>query len=361
MKRRTLLASSALALGLAATLGTAALAQDPLKVGFIYVGPIGDFGWTTAHDVARQAAQDHFGAAVETTFVESVPEGADSGRVMTQMALSGVDMIFATSFGYGPEINAVAQRFPDVAFEHATGYLQEAPNVSLYNARFYEGRAVIGHIAGRMTESNVVGYIASFPIPEVIMGINAAYLAARAANPDVQFRVVWAYSWFDPAQEAAAAEALIEQGADIIMQHTDSTAPLTVAQQHGALAFGQASDMSSFAPDVHLTAIEDNWAPYYISRIQARLDGTWAADNVWLGIADGEVALSPFSDRIPADVQAEANAMIAGITDGSFHPFTGPINRQDGTPWLAAGETAPDGDLLGMDFYVEGMTGEIPN
>jgi len=361
MKRRTLLSSSALALGLAATMGTSALAADPLTVGFIYVGPVGDFGWTTAHDVARLAAVEHFGDAIETVFVESVPEGADSGRVMTQMALSGADMIFATSFGYGPEINAVAQRFPDVAFEHATGYLQEAPNVSLYNARFYEGRAVIGHIAGRMTESNVVGYIASFPIPEVIMGINAAYLAAHAANPEVDFRVVWAYSWFDPAQEAAAAEALIEQGADIIMQHTDSTAPLTVAQQHDALAFGQASDMSSFAPDVHLTAIEDNWAPYYIDRIQARLDGTWTADNVWLGIPEGEVALSPFSDRIPADVQDEANAMIAGIADGSFHPFTGPINRQDGTAWLAEGETASDGDLLSMGFYVEGMNGEIPN
>lgn len=361
MKRRTLLASSALALGLAATMGTTALAQDPLKVGFVYVGPIGDFGWTTAHEAARAAAQEHFGDAIETVFVESVPEGADAGRVMTQMVLSGADMVFATSFGYGPEVNAVAQRFPNVAFEHATGYLQEAPNVSLYNARFYEGRAVIGHIAGRMTQSNVVGYIASFPIPEVIMGINAAYLAAHAANPDVEFRVVWAFTWFDPAQEAAAAEALIDQGADIIMQHTDSTAPLNIAQQRGAMAFGQASDMSSFAPDVHLTAIEDNWGPYYIRRIQQRLEGTWSADNVWLGIGDGEVVLSPFNDRIPTDVQAEANALIEGIRTGAVHPFTGPINRQDGTPWLAAGQTAPDGDLLGMDFYVEGISGEIPN
>jgi basic membrane protein A and related proteins len=176
-----------------------------------------------------------------------VAYGADAERVMTQMALSGVDMIFATSFGYGPDVNAVAARFPDVAFEHATGYMQEHPNVSLYNARFYEGRAVIGHIAGRMTETNTVGYIASFPIPEVVMGINSAFLHAREANPDVQFRVVWVYSWYDPAQEAAAAEALIEQGADILMQHTDSTAPVTIAQDRGIYAFGQASDMTAFA------------------------------------------------------------------------------------------------------------------
>lgn len=362
MKRRELLASTAAALGLAATMGaTRALAQTPLKVGFIYVGPIGDFGWSNAHDLGRRAAQDHFGAAVETVYVESVPEGADSGRVMTQMALSGVDLIFATSFGYGPEINAVAARFPNLAFEHATGYLQDAPNVALYNARFYEGRAVIGHIAGRMTQTNKVGYIASFPIPEVIMGINAAFISARAANPAVDFRVVWAYTWFDPAQEAAAAEALIEQGCDILMQHTDSTAPLTVAQQRGALAFGQASDMTQFAPDVHLTAIMDNWGPYYIERIQARLDGTWAAHNVWLGMPEGEVQMAPLNPRIPADIRAEAEAMIEAIRTRAYHPFTGPLNRQDGSPWLAAGEVSDDGTLLGMNFYVEGLNGDIPS
>ena len=361
MKRRTLLASSALAFGLAATMGTSALAQEALKVGYIYIGPPGDFGWTYAHDQARLAAQERFGDTVETSFVENVPEGPDAERIMTQMALSGTDMIFATSFGYGPSINAVAQRFPNLAFEHATGYLQEAPNVSLYNARFYEGRAVIGTIAGRMTESNVVGYIASFPIPEVIRGINSAYIHARRVNPDVDFRVVWVYSWFDPAQEAAAAEALIEQGADIIMQHTDSTAPLTVAQQAGAMAFGQASDMGQFAPEAHLTAIIDNWAPYYIDRIQARLDGTWEAGNSWNGIAQDEVTFAPFNDAIPAEVQAEATALIESIRTGEYHPFTGPLNRQDGSVWLADGEVASDGDIGGMNFYVEGLAGEIPN
>jgi len=214
---------AATALGLA--LAAPAFAQDPTKVGFIYVGPIGDHGWSYTHDQGRLAVEAEFGDAVETTYVETVAEGPDAERVMTQMALGGADIIFATSFGYGPEMNNVAARFPDIKFEHATGYIQEQPNVSLYNARFYEGRAVIGHIAGKMTETNKIGYIASFPIPEVIMGINAAYLAAKAVNPDVEFSIIWAYSWYDPAQEAAAAEALIEQGADIIMQHTDSTAP----------------------------------------------------------------------------------------------------------------------------------------
>lgn len=359
MNRRELLATSAAALSLA-SLGSAAKAQTPLKVGFIYIGPPGDFGWTYAHDQGRLAAQAHFGSAVETFYVDNVPEGPDSERVMTQMALSGASMIFATSFGYGPAMNAVAARFPNIAFEHATGYLQEAPNVSLYNARFYEGRAVIGTIAGRMTTANKIGYIASFPIPEVIMGINAAYIHAKKVNPNVEFRVVWAYTWFDPAAEAAAAEALIEQGCDILMQHTDSTAPLTVAQQRGALAFGQASDMTQFAPDIHLTAIIDNWAPYYIKRIAERLEGTWAAGNVWNGIAEDEVTFAPFNDRIPADVQAEANAMIEAIRTGAYHPFTGPINRQDGSAWLADGEVSDDGTLLGMNFYVEGITGDIP-
>jgi len=334
---------------------------DTTKVGFVYIGPVGDHGWTYTHDIARLALEEKFGDSVQTSFVENVGYGADAERVMTQMALSGTDLIFATSFGYGPDMNTVAARFPNVKFEHATGYIQESDNVSLYNARFYEGRAVIGHIAGKMTETNKVGYIASFPIPEVIMGINSAYRHAKAVNPDVEFNVVWVYSWYNPAQEAAAAEALIEQGADIIMQHTDSTAPLIVAQDAGIMAFGQASDMSAFAPEAHLTGILDVWAPYYIERVQAVKDGTWEAGSVWHGIVDGMVGFAPMSDRIPEEVRAEAEAMIAAIAAGEYHPFTGPINKQDGTPWLAEGEVAPDSDLLTMDFYVEGITSNIPN
>ena len=357
MKRSHLFAVAALSVGLS----TQAFAQDPLKVGFIYIGPVGDHGWTFTHDQARMELEEHFGDQIETSYVENVNYGPDAERVMTQMALSGTDMIFATSFGYGPDMNNVAERFPEISFEHATGYIQDQPNVSLYNARFYEGRAVIGHIAGKMTETNTVGYIASFPIPEVVMGINSAYLHARKVNPDVQFRVVWVYSWYDPAQEAAAAEALIEQGADILMQHTDSTAAITIAQDRDILAFGQASDMTAFAPESHLTGILDVWAPYYIERVQAKLDGTWEAGNVWNGIPEGTVGFAPFNDRIPEDVRAEAEDMIEAIRAGEYHPFTGPIARQDGSEWLADGETAPDGDLLTMDFFVEGMTGEVPD
>lgn len=358
MKRRTLLASAAAASALGAT---GLRAQDgPLKVGYIYVGPVGDYGWSATHDHGRQAVEEHFGDAVETTYVENVPEGSDAASVMSQMALSGNDLIFATSFGFGPQVNSVAANFPDVKFEHATGFQQDHDNVALYNARFYEGRAVIGHIAAKMTETNTVGYIASFPIPEVIMGINAAYLQAKKANPDIRFRVIWLYTWFDPAQEADAANALIEQGADILMQHTDSTAPIAIAEEEGIMAFGQAADMTSFGPNSHLTAIVDNWAPYYIDRVQAVMDGTWEPHNIWYGIAEDMVQFAPFNDRIPEQVQSEARELIDSIASGEYHPFTGPINRQDGSAWLAEGEVAEDGTLLGMDFYVEGMTAELP-
>ncbi len=345
---------------LSAALATPVLAE-PIKAGFIYIGPVGDFGWTAGHDRARAEMQEHFGDAVETTIVENVNYGADAERVMTQMAISGTDVIFAASFGYGPDVNAVAGRFPNVAFQHATGYIQDHPNISLYDARFYEGRAVLGHIAGKMTETNTIGYIASYPIPAVISGINSAFLHAKAVNPDVEFRIIWTYSWFDPALEADAAETLIEQGADVIMQHTDSTAAVRVAEDAGVMAFGQASDMVEFGPNAHLSAIVDRWAPYYISRVQAVIDGTWEAQNSWLGFADGIIEMAPWNDRIPAELQAEADALVAAIAAGEYHPFTGPINRQDGTPWLADGEVAEDGVLASMNFYVEGITAELPN
>jgi simple sugar transport system substrate-binding protein len=359
MHRRTLLSTAA---ALAMGLGLPAAAQDdPMKIGFIYVGPIGDGGWTYTHNEGRLAVEEHFGDAVETVYQESVPEGADAVRAMTQMALSGADMIFATSFGYMDQVLEVAEKFPEVKFEHATGY-KRADNVSTYSARFYEGRAVIGHIAGRMTDTNVVGYIASYPIPEVIRGINSAYIHAKKANPDVEFRVVWAYTWFDPAKEADAATALIEQGADVILQHTDSTAPLAAAEAAGdVIGFGQASDMTEYKPSPRVSSILDIWGPYYIDRIQAAMDGTWESQDTWHGIGEGMVGIGEITDAVPAEVREEALALKESIASGEYHPFTGPINRQDGSPWLAEGETADDGTLLGMDFYVEGLTGEIPN
>ena len=356
MKFTTLLASAAIALGLA----TGATAQDKTKVGFVYVGPIGDGGWTYEHNKARLAVEEAFGDAVETVYVENVAEGPDSERVMTQMALDGADLIFTTSFGYmDPTIN-VAAKFPNVKFEHATGY-KRADNVSTYSARFYEGRAIQGHIAGKMTKSNIIGYIGSYPIPEVIRGINSAFIHARKANPDVEFRIVWAYTWFDPAKEADAAKVLIEQGADVVLQHTDSTAPQAAAQEAGnVVTFGQASDMAQYAPFPRVSSIIDEWGPYYIARTKAVMDGTWTSQDTWDGIGAGMVGIGEISDAVPADVKAEALALKAAIADGSYHPFTGPINKQDGSPWLAEGEVADDGTLAGMNFYVEGLTGEIP-
>jgi basic membrane protein A len=362
MNRRILMATAAMAFGLAFGGGAQAAGMDKVKACFVYVGPVGDGGWTYQHDQGRQAVIAAFGDRVDaSTFQENVPEGADAERVLTQMALGGCNIIFTTSFGYMDATNAVAAKFPNVKFEHATGYRRDSENVSTYGARFYEGRAVIGTIAGRMTKSNKIGYIASFPIPEVIRGINSTYLHAKKVNPDVTISVVWAYTWFDPAKEADAAKALIEQGVDVIVQHTDSTAPLAEASKtEGVIGFGQASDMKEYKPSPRVSSIIDNWAPYYLKRVGALLDGTYAQVDSWEGISAGEVEIGEITDAVPADVKAEAEAMRDAISAGTYHPFTGPINKQDGSAWLADGVTAPDGDLLGMLFYVEGITDDIP-
>ncbi|MGI9393108.1 MAG: BMP family ABC transporter substrate-binding protein [Boseongicola sp.] len=360
MKKRTFFASVA-----AAAFATAALAgshgDGPVTAGFIYVGPVGDGGWTYEHHQGLLAVEEHFGDKVETMFQENVPEGADAERAMTQMALQGADIIFTTSFGYmDPTIN-VAAKFPDVKFEHATGY-KRADNVSTYSARFYEGRAVQGHIAGKMTKTNKIGYIASFPIPEVIRGINSAYIHAKKVNPDVEMNVIWVYTWFDPAKEADAAKALIENGIDVVLQHTDSTAPQAAAATAGnVITFGQASDMGEYAPYPRVSSIIDNWAPYYIDRVQAVMDGSWSSVDTWDGIGPGMVEIGEISDAVPADVKAEAVALRDSLASGEYQPFTGPINKQDGSAWLGDGETADDGTLAGMNFYVEGISGEIPN
>ena len=355
MKFKSLLTGVLLAFGL----GTAAIAAD-VKVGFVYVGPIGDGGWTYEHDKGRLAVEKHFGDRVETIYQENVPEGADAERVMTTMAMQGADLIFTTSFGYmDPTIN-VAKKFPNVKFEHATGY-KRSDNVSTYSARFYEGRAIQGHIAGKMTKTNKVGYIASFPIPEVIRGINSAYIHAKKVNPNIEFNIIWVYTWFDPAKEADAAKALIDQGADVVLQHTDSTAPQAAAKEAGnVITFGQASDMGEYAPMPRVSSIIDDWAPYYVARTQAVLDGSWESVDTWDGIGPGMVGIGEISDAVPADVKAEALAMRDAIANGTYHPFTGPIKKQDGSDWLGAGETSDDGTLLGMNFYVEGITAEVP-
>ena len=356
-KKSGLLSGLAAGVMLAAT--GLAQAADPLKVGFVYVGPVGDHGWTYEHNQGRIAVQKALGDKVKTSFVESVPEGADATRVITRLASTGHGLIFTTSFGYMNPTVRVAKRFPKVKFEHATGF-KRADNVATYSARFYEGRHVIGLIAGKMTKTNVLGYVASFPIPEVIRGINAVAIAARSVNPKVTVKVVWVSSWFDPGKEADAAKALVDQGADVMLQHTDSPAPVQAAERRGIWAVGQASDMKAFGPKAHLTAIIDDWAPYYIERTKAVLDGTWKSGDVWGGFKSGMVKLSSYNSAIPADVVAMAEKARKGIIDGSVHPFAGPIKDQSGKVILKAGEVMDDKTMLGMNFYVEGVEGKIP-
>ena len=357
IKRRTFLAAAALSLALP---GGSALAQEePLKIGFVYVGPISDHGWSYRHDIGRQAIEAKFGDAVQTTYVESVPEGADAERVIRKLASTGHNLIFTTSFGFMNPTVKVAKDFPNVRFEHATGY-KRADNVSTYAARFYEGRAVIGTMAGMMTKTNTVGYIASFPIPEVVRGINAFTIAMRKVNPDATVKVVWVNTWYDPGKEADAAKALIDQGVDIITQHTDSPAPLQVAHDRGLYGFGQASDMVAFAPEAQLTSIIDNWNDYYVARTQAVIDDTWESGDTWGGIDSGMVGFPEYGPAVPDDVKAAADVVRQGIEDGSIHPFQGPIYDQAGDELLAEGEAYDDETLLGMNFYVQGVQGELP-
>jgi simple sugar transport system substrate-binding protein len=331
--------------------------KTELKVGFVYVGPTGDHGWTYRHDEGRKVIDELEG--VSTTFVESVAEGADAERVIRKLASTGHDLIYTTSFGYMNPTLKVAKRFPKVKFEHATGY-KRGDNISTYSGRFYEGRAILGNIAGHMTKTNIVGYIASMPIPEVVRGINSFTIAMRKVNPEAEVKVIWVNSWYDPGKEGDAAKALIDQGADIITQHTDSPAPLQVAEKRGVFGFGQASDMSKFAPKSQLTAIVDDWGPYYLARTKAAMDGTWESMDTWAGIKDGMVHMAPYSDLIPEDVQKAADVVKAGIVDGTMHPFAGPIKNQAGEVVIKEGETMEDGALLGMDWYVEGVQGKLP-
>ena len=331
---------------------------DELKVGFIYVGPIGDHGWTYQHHQGLLAVQEEFGDRVETIHVENVAEGPDAERAITRLARQGAGLIFTTSFGFMDPTVKVAERFPNVKFEHATGY-KRADNVAIYSARFYEGRYIIGQIAAQMSDSGVAGYIASFPIPEVVRGINSFLLGAQTINPDFKLKVIWVNTWFDPGKEADAAKVLIGQGADIISQHTDSTAPLQIAEEQGVVGFGQASDMHEFAPNAQLTAIIDEWAPYYVARTRAVLDGTWESTDTWDGIAPGMVRMSDYQN-MPDEVAAMARETEAMIASGELHPFKGPVYNQDGDMVIGEGEVLDDGTLLSMNWYVQGVDDKLP-
>ena len=354
---KTLIRSFVSSLVFLFTFTVAAVAKD-VKAAFVYIGPTGDHGWTYQHDVGRKAVE---AAGYKTTYVEGVPESADAERVLRQLANSGHDVIFTTSFGYMNPTNKVAKEFPNVKFEHATGYKREHPNVSTYAARFYEGRTILGTIAGTMTKSNVIGYVASFPIPEVIRGINSFTLAAQKVNPNIKTKIVWAFTWYDPGKEAEAAKALIDQGADVIAQHTDSTAIVQIAEKAGIYAFGQASDMDKFAPKAVLTSVENNWGPYYVDRVKAVANGTWNQKDTWHGIGDGMVVISDLDSALPADLKAKVKKLEADLASGKVHSFTGPIYDQKGNLMVADGKTADDGMLAGMMTYVKGVEGDIPN
>lgn len=357
----------AVSVGLAASLAGASTlfsagvvaAEVPFKVGFVYVGPIGDHGWSYQHDQGRLAVEQYFGNNVETTYVENVPEGADAERVIRNLAKAGNKLIFTTSFGFMNPTAKVAKIFPKVTFEHATGY-KRTKNMGTYVSKTFEGRAIAGHVAAKMTKTGKIGYIASFPIPEVIRDINAVKLAMSKVNPDYELKILWVSSWFDPAKEADAANVMIDQGVDVILQHTDSPAAMKIADKRGVYAVGQASDMSAFGPKAHLLSVVDSWDHYYIKTTQEVMAGNWKSKDYWGGMKEDDIQIASFNKVIPEDVLAEAKAMIAGTIDGSFHAFAGPIKNQKGELKVKAGEVLSDADIAGMNWYVEGIVGSIP-
>src|ERR1700758_388289 len=356
--RKILIAATAVILTAGASI-VGASAAEKLKVGFVYLGPVGDFGWTYQHDQARLALVKELGDKIETTYLENVSEGPDAERSIEQLVRAGNKLIFTTSFGYMDPTLKVAKKYPNVHFEHATGFKSDK-NMGIYNGRFYEGRYIQGVIAGKMSKAGVLGYIASFPIPEVIMGINATMLGAQTVNPNIKVKIIWANTWFDPGKEADAAKALLDQGADVIMQHTDSPAAMKIAAERGKLAFGQDSEMIKFGPKTQLTSIIDNWAPYYIDRVKAQLDGTWATDDVWGGLKSKMVVMAPYTN-MPDDVKKMAQDAEAAIVAGKLHPFKCPVVDQSGkTVECKGGDHLDDGQVLGMTFYVKGIDDKIP-
>ncbi len=350
MRRIIVMLLCCLALALVAQPATA----KNFQVGFVYVSPIGDAGWSYAHDQGRLFIEEMEG--VSTSYVEAVPEGPDSERVMLNMARKGFDLIFATSFGYMDPMLKVAQKFPDTIFMHCSGF-KTAANMGNYFGRIYQPRYLSGMVAGAMTKSNTLGYVAAFPIPEVIRGINAFALGAQAVNPDVTVRVVWTKTWYDPATEKEAAKSLLDVGADVIAQHQDSPGPQEAAQEKGVYSVGYNTDMSAFAPKSHLCAPIWNWGPYYKEVVTAVRNGTFEPGARWLGMESGIVDLSPMSDMVPADIQQAVLAQKEAIISGQFTVFRGPVKDQAGTVRIPEGTVPEDGALLGMDYFVQGVIG----
>ena len=337
----------------------AAQAAGPLNIAFAYVGPVGDAGWTFAHDKGRLALEKEFGDKIKTTFVEKVPEGPEAERVIRDLVGQGAKLVFGTTFGYMEPMLKIAADHPDVKFEHATGY-KTAANMRTYDARTYEGAYMAGVIAGSMTKTNTLGVVGSIPIPEVIRNINSFTLGAQSVNPKIKTKVVWVNAWFDPPKETEGAQSLLNQGADVLFQNTDSAAVLQTAEKAGKYAFGWDSDMSKFGPKSHLASSVINWGPYYIKATKDALEGTWTTGGVWWGVKEGAIDLVSISDKVPADVKTKVDGVKAGLKDGSFVIWKGPIVGQDGKEVLTKDAVADDKFLGGINFYVKGVEGTIP-
>ena len=333
---------------------------EPLKIAFAYVGPVGDGGWSYAHDNARKAIEKEFGDKIDaTTFVESVPESADAERVIRDFVGQGAKLVFGTTFGYMESMVKVAADHPDVKFEHATGY-KTAPNLRTYDSRTYEGAYLAGVIAGGMTQTNTLGVVGSVPIPEVVRNINSFTLGALSVNPKIKTKVVWVNEWFSPPKETEAATSLINGGADVLFQNTDSPAVLKTAQEKGKRAFGWDSDMTAYGPKAHLGSAIINWTPYYTKAVKDALDGTWSTGQAWWGVKEGAIDLVSIAEDVPADIKAKVEEVKKGLKDGSFAIWKGPLMDNAGNEVLAQGVVADDKFLGGVHFFVKGVEGKVP-
>jgi simple sugar transport system substrate-binding protein len=353
--------SKVLASCLAVGLGLASLAHanEPLKAAFVYIGPTGDHGWTYSHDQGRKALEAKLGTQVQTTFVENVPETADSERVFRDLAQKGYKVIYGTSFGYMNQMVKVAHAFPGTTFLHATGY-KTSPNLGVYDIRTYEGAYMLGVVAGKMTKSNTLGVVGSIPIPEVVRNINAFTIGARSVNPKITTHVVWVNGWFDPGKEREAALSLLGQGADVLMQNTDSPAVVQAAKEKGAMAFGWDSDMSKYGGNAQLAASELNWGVIYEATSKEIQAGKWKPNHIWWGVDHNAINIDHFSPVVPDAVKKLALERRDALRAGKLHPFTGPLKDQGGKEFVAAGKTFTDADLQKMNFYVQGVVGDVP-
>jgi len=339
---------------------SAAAKAEPMKIAFAYVGPVGDAGWTFAHDLGRKAIEAEYGDKIKTSYVENVPEAADAERVFRQMVSDGNKLIFGTTFGYMDPMMKVAADEKGVKFEHATGF-KTADNMRTYDSRTYEGAYLAGIIAGAMTKSNTLGVVGSIPIPEVIRNINTFTLGAQSVNPKIKTKVVWIGKWFDPPKEGEAAQSLINAGADVLFQNTDSSAVLQTAEKNKKLAFGWDSDMSAYAKEAHLGSAIINWGPYYKKAVKDALDGTWKTHQEWWGVKEGAIDMVSISDKVSAETKAAVEKAKAGLKDGSFHPWKGPVVDQAGKTVVEADKSPDDKFMLGINFYVKGVDGKVPS